>query len=62
MDQMAAILKTLNQTAPDTSLDADPDDEWVWDDDFAGGEENEEEGDYDYYTGDDDWMSDELWY
>eukprot|EP00036_Acanthoecidae_sp_10tr_P007851 CAMPEP_0182924910 /NCGR_PEP_ID=MMETSP0105_2-20130417/7980_1 /TAXON_ID=81532 ORGANISM="Acanthoeca-like sp., Strain 10tr" /NCGR_SAMPLE_ID=MMETSP0105_2 /ASSEMBLY_ACC=CAM_ASM_000205 /LENGTH=220 /DNA_ID=CAMNT_0025062731 /DNA_START=30 /DNA_END=692 /DNA_ORIENTATION=- len=58
LDQMADILKTLNQTAPDTSLDSD-ETKWVWDDDFVT---DTEDGSFDYYTGDDDWMSDELWY
>ena len=37
---------------------------YVWDDEVGEfDEEGDEEGDYqEYYTGDDDWMSDEEWY
>eukprot|EP00037_Helgoeca_nana_P032147 m.412441 g.412441 ORF g.412441 m.412441 type:complete len:226 (-) comp28851_c0_seq1:110-787(-) len=63
LDQMAVVLTKLNHTAPDTSIDVTPDEsEWVWDDDFAGDYGESEEQGGDYYTGDDDWMSDELWY
>ena len=39
-------------------LQADPNDEFIWDD------EERTDDDYyvEYYTGDDDWMSDEEWY
>eukprot|EP00039_Didymoeca_costata_P017927 m.331393 g.331393 ORF g.331393 m.331393 type:complete len:218 (-) comp16717_c0_seq1:153-806(-) len=56
LDEMAEILTKLNQTAPVTDIDADP--EFIWDD------EEISDDDYyvEYYTGDDDWMSDEEWY
>ena len=53
---MAGILTSLNRTAPNTDIDAEPE-EFIWDDEeFA-------DDDYyvEYYTGDDDWMSDEEW-
>ena len=54
---MGDILKSLNRTAPNTDIDAEPE-EFLWDD------EEFEDDDYyvEYYTGDDDWMSDEEWY
>jgi hypothetical protein len=55
---MAEILRGLNKAAPDTNIEADPNDEFIWDD------EERTDDDYyvEYYTGDDDWMSDEEWY
>merc|ERR1712224_183891 len=57
LDEMATIIRALNMTAPDTSIDAEPE-AFVWDD------EEKADDDYyvEYYTGDDDWMSDEEWY
>jgi len=59
LDQMAEVLRKLNHTnVPNTDIDADPD-AFVWDDQVEGLND-----DYytEYYTGDDDWMSDEEWY
>ena len=49
IDQMAGILKGLNKTAPDTSIDADPEDFYV-DDDF---EFDDDSFMYDEYNEDD---------
>merc|ERR1712216_659833 len=56
LDEMAGILTSLNRTAPNTDIDAEPE-EFIWDD------EEFVDDDYyvEYYTGDDDWMSDEEW-
>lgn len=58
LDQMAEILRGLNVTSvPKTDIDADVE-EFIWDDEIG------QDDDYyaEYYTGDDDWMSDEEWY
>ena len=59
LDQMGEVLRTLNQTAPNTDIDQDPE-KYIWDDEI----DQEQDDDYytEYYTGDDDWMSDEEWY
>jgi len=56
---MGEVLKSLNQTAPNTDIDQDPE-KYIWDDEI----DQEQDDDYytEYYTGDDDWMSDEEWY
>lgn len=57
LEDLAGVLQGLNKTVPNVAIDADPFNEYVWDDDFeADGYKDE------YYTGDDDWMNDEEWY
>jgi hypothetical protein len=58
LDEMAAIITGLNMSAPDTSIDADPE-EFIWDDELLINDDYYVEN---FYTGDDDWMSDEEWY
>ena len=57
LDEMAEILRKLDQPVPNTDIDAEAE-EFIWDDE----ERNDDDYYVEYYTGDDDWMSDEEWY